>query len=166
MSILLSNFRRGAMLNSSSKSAPACLWDSVLCKSARMHDDDSKQQKRRISSSNLTIERTNDKSRFENKPAQEDLQFGQTISDHMLIVEWDEEHQWKNPKIVPYQDLKISPSASCLNYGITCFEGMKAYRALSDSSLRLFRPDCNMDRLKNSMKRLHMPGHDFDSEGM
>ena len=48
--------------------------------------------------------------------------------------------------------------------GLTCFEGMKAYKALSDQSLRLFRPDCNMERLKSSMERLHMPGHDFDSE--
>ena len=48
--------------------------------------------------------------------------------------------------------------------GLTCFEGMKAYRAVSDGSLRLFRPDCNMERLKNSMERLHMPGFDFDSQ--
>ncbi len=41
---------------------------------------------------------------------------------------------------------------------------MKAYKALSDGSLRLFRPDCNMTRLKNSMERLHMPGFDFESE--
>ena len=48
--------------------------------------------------------------------------------------------------------------------GLTCFEGMKAYKALSDGSLRLFRPDCNMQRLKKSMERLSMPGYDFKSE--
>ncbi len=44
---------------------------------------------------------------------------------------------------------------------------MKAYKALSDpseQSLRLFRPDCNMERLQNSMQRLQMPGFDFDSQ--
>ena len=39
----------------------------------------------------------------------------------MLIVEWDEEQQWHAPKIVPYQDLKISPAASCINYGTILF---------------------------------------------
>lgn len=80
----------------------------------------------------------------------------------MLLIKWDQENQWDNPQIVPYQDLNISPAASCLNYGITCFEGMKAYKAISDGSIRLFRPDCNMERLQDSMKRLHMPGFDFD----
>ena len=45
--------------------------------------------------------------------------------------------------------------------GLQCFEGMKAYRGLNDDSIRLFRPDLNMIRLTNSMKRLHMPGSDF-----
>jgi hypothetical protein len=72
-----------------------------------------------------------------------------------------------------------------------CFEGMKAYRALPSSSspslpsssssndddhntsivvkegrdvdLRLFRPDKNMERLRDSMKRLGMPGTNFDT---
>lgn len=48
--------------------------------------------------------------------------------------------------------------------GLQCFEGMKAYKSLNDDSIRLFRPDMNMKRLKSSMKRLHMPGHDFDSQ--
>mmetsp|Transcript_30321 Transcript_30321/g.34889 ORF Transcript_30321/g.34889 Transcript_30321/m.34889 type:complete len:394 (+) Transcript_30321:212-1393(+) len=119
---------------------------------------------RAISSSQLQIHKTTDKSRFESRPKQEDLQFGKTLSDHMLMIEWDKENQWKDPKIVPYQNLTISPAASCINYGLTCFEGMKAYKALSDQSLRLFRPDCNMERLKNSMERLSMPGYDFDSQ--
>jgi branched-chain amino acid aminotransferase len=43
---------------------------------------------------------------------------------------------------------------------------MKAYKALTDGSIRLFRPDMNMKRLKSSMKRLEMPGFDFDSQGL
>ena len=41
---------------------------------------------------------------------------------------------------------------------------MKAYKALSDRSLRLFRPLMNMKRLQGSMQRLHMPGSNFDCE--
>ena len=73
--------------------------------------------RRGISSSQLTIEKVTDKSNFEARPKKEDLTFGTTISDHMLLIEWTREDQWKNPKIVPYGDLKISPAASCLNYG-------------------------------------------------
>ena len=40
---------------------------------------------------------------------------------------------------------------------------MKAYKSVNDDTdLRLFRPDLNMERLKNSMERLAMPGADFD----
>mmetsp|Transcript_17553 Transcript_17553/g.30903 ORF Transcript_17553/g.30903 Transcript_17553/m.30903 type:complete len:296 (-) Transcript_17553:2584-3471(-) len=43
---------------------------------------------------------------------------------------------------------------------------MKAYKSINDNTdLRLFRPDLNMKRLKNSMERLSMPGaNDFDPE--
>jgi branched-chain amino acid aminotransferase len=41
---------------------------------------------------------------------------------------------------------------------------MKAYKSLTDDSLRLFRPEMNMKRLASSMDRLHMPGRDFDHE--
>ena len=52
---------------------------------------------------------------------------------------------------------------SCVHaLGLACFEGMKAYKAIPDDSLRLFRPELNMKRLSGSMERLHMPGFDFD----
>lgn len=72
---------------------------------------------RTISSSQLTIERTTDSSRFDNRPSKEDLQFGLTMSDHMLTVEWTKDSGWGSPKIIPYQDLRIAPAASCLHYG-------------------------------------------------
>jgi branched-chain amino acid aminotransferase len=63
------------------------------------------------------VEKTTDKSRFENRPKKEDLVFGTTMADHMLMVEWDLENGWGAPKIVPYQNLSISPAASSLHYG-------------------------------------------------
>jgi len=115
-----------------------------------------------ISSARLTIERTTDNQRFETRPPKEKLTFGTTFSDHMLMVEWNKENQWGPPRIVPYEDLRLSPAASALHYGLACFEGMKAYKTIPDESLRLFRPDLNMKRLSGSMERLHMPGFDFD----
>jgi branched-chain amino acid aminotransferase len=134
--------------------------------------------RRWISSSQLTIERTSDTSRFDARPSKEDLVFGTTMSDHMLMVEWNAKTSWMPPRIVPYQDLKISPAASCLHYGLQAFEGLKAYRSLGNSSsskeqandnedsgggdVLMFRPDMNMKRLRGSMERLHLPGSDFD----
>ena len=46
-----------------------------------------------------------------------------------------------------------------------CSLGMKAYKSINDESdLRLFRPELNMKRLKDSMARLAMQGCDFDPQ--
>jgi branched-chain amino acid aminotransferase len=118
------------------------------------------------------------------RPHPTKLLFGQTFSPHMLLIHY-ENKAWQTPSIVPYGNINISPAASALHYGMECFEGMKAYRALSPSSsssnnnnnnsinntedenvvddLRLFRPEKNMERLRNSMTRLGMPGTNFNT---
>jgi hypothetical protein len=73
--------------------------------------------RRSIASSQLTIEKVQDTVKFDKRPKQENLQFGTTLSDHMLMVEWDKTEGWHAPAIVPYRDLKISPAASSLHYG-------------------------------------------------
>jgi len=40
-----------------------------------------------------------------------------------------------------------------------CFEGMKAYVGV-DGTVRMFRPEMNMNRMHNSMTRLALPGFD------
>ncbi|KAL3793755.1 hypothetical protein HJC23_013317 [Cyclotella cryptica] len=97
-------------------------------------------------------------------PPKEQLQFGRVFSDHMLTIEYlSDKGGWQAPKIGKFEDLKLSPAASSLHYGLQCFEGMKAYKSVSDpSDLRLFRPELNMKRLSNSMHRLSKPGYDFD----
>jgi branched-chain amino acid aminotransferase len=132
--------------------------------------------RRCISSSRLQITQIReDQSRFPFKPCQTDLKFGTTFSDHMLTIEY-KMGAWQDPKIIPYQNISLSPAASSLHYGLACFEGMKAYKTTTDnpdgntisgqstSTIRLFRPDKNMERLRNSMKRLEMPGYDFDPQ--
>lgn len=73
--------------------------------------------KRWISFSQLTVEKTTDRSRFENRPKKEDLLFGTTLSDHMLMIEWEKKNGWGTPRIVPYQNLSLSPAATSLHYG-------------------------------------------------
>ena len=81
----------------------------------------------------------------------------------MLEIDWDTELGWHAPIIKPYENFSISPAAAALHYGIECFEGMKAYKD-KKGKVRLFRPDCNMDRLNKSMVRLAMPS--FNSDGL
>lgn len=75
------------------------------------------QQRRWISAAQLTVEKRADDGEFNKCPAKEDLVFGTTLSDHMLVAGWDTQNQWGAPKIVPYENLSISPAASCLHYG-------------------------------------------------
>lgn len=81
-------------------------------------------------------------------------------TDHMVTVRWTVEHGWETPEVRPYENLSIAPTASCLHYATECFEGMKAYRGY-DGKLRLFRPDCNGERLANSARRTSLPGFPY-----
>jgi branched-chain amino acid aminotransferase len=83
------------------------------------HNNNLRNHKTRaITYSQLTVEKTTDTTQFEHRPKKEDLVFGTTISDHMLMVEWEKEKGWGAPRIVPYQNLSISPAASSLHYGM------------------------------------------------
>lgn len=74
----------------------------------------------------------------------------------MLQINWNAEDGWLAPKIVPFQDLKLSPATCVFHYAFECFEGMKAYKG-SDGNVRLFRPHKNMERLNKSSKRIALP---------
>jgi branched-chain amino acid aminotransferase len=89
-------------------------------------------------------------------PMQPAPTFGTRFSDHMLDVNWTSEEGWQAPKIVPYGDISVSPAAQVLHYAVECFEGMKAYKD-AKGNIRFFRPDCNIERLNNSLTRLFMP---------
>lgn len=78
-------------------------------------------------------------------------------TDHMVTVKWTADKGWETPEVKPYQNLSIPPTASVLHYATECFEGMKVYRGY-DGKLRLFRPDCNGERLNSSSQRSSLPG--------
>ncbi|MGI9532279.1 branched-chain amino acid aminotransferase [Lutimonas sp.] len=83
------------------------------------------------------------------------LPFGQEYSDHMLVCDY-EDGKWQTPKIIPYQNISLDPSAKIFHYGQSVFEGMKAYKDAQDT-IWLFRPLDNQKRLNISAKRLAMP---------
>lgn len=81
----------------------------------------------------------------------------------MLSIEWNAESGWDTPRIVPYQNLSLDPSACVLHYAFECFEGMKAYKD-NNGQIRLFRPNKNMERLNKSSSRIALPT--FDGEAL
>ncbi len=89
-------------------------------------------------------------------PAEEQLGFGKFFTDHMAVVEWDEERGWYNARIEPFGRISLHPASSILHYGAGVFEGMKAYRR-ADGGVQLFRPMENIKRMNRSAERLSLP---------
>jgi len=83
------------------------------------------------------------------------LEFGKHISDHMVVVDYDN-GQWGAPSIVPFGDLKFSPAMLSLHYGQSVFEGMKAFK-MSDGTINIFRPHKHLERFNRSLDRMCMP---------
>jgi branched-chain amino acid aminotransferase len=83
------------------------------------------------------------------------IPFGKIFSDHMFFAKY-EESEWKNPRILPYQKLKLSPANSAIHYGQSIFEGMKAFRT-DQGKITLFRPHENLKRFNKSAERMCMP---------
>jgi branched-chain amino acid aminotransferase len=85
----------------------------------------------------------------------ENLSFGKHFSDHMFIADY-EGGNWKNFRIIPFENLLISPAMAALHYGQAIFEGMKAYKNKSGEVL-LYRPQTHLSRLNKSAERMAMP---------
>ncbi|MBF0716230.1 branched-chain amino acid aminotransferase [Gemelliphila palaticanis] len=94
------------------------------------------------------------------KPEDDKLGFGAIFSDHMFIMDWNEEKGWYNPRIEEYAPIAMAPSLAALHYGQSIFEGMKAY--IANGKPVLFRPRDNFERLNNSAERLALPKVDVD----
>ncbi|MGN0621867.1 MAG: branched-chain amino acid aminotransferase [Porcipelethomonas sp.] len=91
------------------------------------------------------------------KPADEsNLGFGHVFTDHMFIMDYETGKGWHNARVVPYQDLVLSPASMCLHYGQEIFEGLKAYRT-AEGKVQLFRPEENFKRMNVSNERMVIP---------
>lgn len=90
------------------------------------------------------------------KPDSSTLGFGKIFTDHMFMMDWNDEKGWYNARIVPFENLSIHPASTVLHYGSEIFEGLKAYRR-KDGKVQLFRPIENIRRMNNSAERLCLP---------
>ncbi len=83
------------------------------------------------------------------------IEFGKVYSDHMLIADY-EDGEWKQPEIIPYGNMSMSPATSFIHYGQAIFEGVKAYKDPQGNPV-IFRPYDNWKRLNRSAERMGMP---------
>ena len=83
------------------------------------------------------------------------LGFGDHFSDHMFSLRY-RDGGWRQPEIVPLAPVPIHPGCLALHYGQSVFEGLKAFRG-ADGRVRIFRPDRNAARLRESCRRLCIP---------
>jgi len=101
----------------------------------------------------IKIEKTTQK---KTKPQPSDMLFGKNFTDHMFIMDYSKEKGWHNPKIIPYGNISLPPSAMVFHYGQELFEGLKAYRTES-GKVQLFRPEKNVARMNWTCDRLCIP---------
>ena len=103
---------------------------------------------------NIKIEKTTTPKEKPAKGAK--LGFGKIFTDHMFVMDYTEGKGWHDARIVPFQNLVMSPAAMVFHYGQEMFEGLKAYKGV-DGKVRLFRPDMNAKRTNDTNDRLCIP---------
>ena len=90
------------------------------------------------------------------KPDPKNLTFGKVFTDHMFVMDYDNENGWHDGRIVPYAPLELDPASIVFHYGQEMFEGLKAYKT-KEGRVQLFRPDMNAKRTNNTNRRMCMP---------
>lgn len=84
--------------------------------------------------------------------------FGKQFTDHMMTMRYSYIHGWSEPTLTAIGDIPMHPASQVLHYGMACFEGIKAFRNLTDpQQVHLFRPDIHLKRLGVSASRLQLP---------
>src|SRR5207244_3373063 len=88
-------------------------------------------------------------------PSWDNLTFSLTETDFMYRALGDKRRDpvWDRGEFLPFQDIRISPAAAFMSYGLGVFEGLKAQRA-ADGRVLLFRPEKNGERFQKSSERL------------
>ncbi len=90
------------------------------------------------------------------KPHPDEMGFGIFYSDHIFLMDWHEDKGWHGARIEPYRPLTLDPAAMVLHYAQAAFEGFKAYPT-KDGRVLLFRPELNLARMNDSMRRICVP---------
>ncbi len=79
-----------------------------------------------------------------------------------MFMEWEQGSGWTSPRIEKYAPLQLDPASEVLHYGQELFEGFKAFRT-PDSRIVAFRPEANLQRMRNGAARMAMPEIDTES---
>ena len=95
------------------------------------------------------------------KPKDKDLAFGNVFTDHMFVMDFQEEKGWYDPRVEPYGPFALDPATAVLHYAQALFEGLKAFRG-ADGKIRLFRPQKHVERLNKTARRMCIPAVDPD----
>jgi branched-chain amino acid aminotransferase len=90
------------------------------------------------------------------RPKDMDLGFGTVFTDHMFLMDFEEEKGWYDPRVEPYAPLSLDPATAVLHYSQALFEGLKAFRG-HDGKIRLFRPTKHVERLNVTALRMCIP---------
>ncbi|XZF14698.1 branched-chain amino acid aminotransferase [Chitinophagaceae bacterium MMS25-I14] len=106
-----------------------------------------------VSTSDIRVKKV-EKSRI-SELKQDNIQFGKQYADHMLVAYY-EDGAWKQPEIVPFDKLSLSPATTFMHYGQAIFEGVKAYKDPQGNPI-IFRPYDNWKRMNRSAERMAMP---------
>jgi branched-chain amino acid aminotransferase len=104
----------------------------------------------------MEIKITEDRTGKKPHPEDSQLGFGKYTTDHMFLMNYDQQQGWHDARIEPYGDLRLDPAAMVLHYNQEVFEGLKAYY-LADGGIGLFRPEKNVERMNASARRMVMP---------
>ncbi|HZP11177.1 MAG TPA: branched-chain-amino-acid transaminase [Nevskiaceae bacterium] len=88
-------------------------------------------------------------------PAPEQLGFGTYLAPVIVSCEHDGQ-RWSSPVAVASESARLPIASGGLQYGLSVFEGLKAYRNPS-GGVHLFRPLDHARRLAASARRLHLP---------
>jgi branched-chain amino acid aminotransferase len=73
-------------------------------------------------------------------------------------------YAWLNGRIVPFDECVVHVRTQGAFWGANVFEGLRGYWREEDQQLTVFRLDEHLQRLRRSMKSLHMPVAHADEE--
>jgi branched-chain amino acid aminotransferase len=93
-------------------------------------------------------------------PAPEWLGFGRYIAPYAVVADHSARNGWSPTRVTPRGDTGLVIASGGLQYGLSVFEGLKAYRS-ANGAIHLFRPQDHLRRLQRSARRLCLPAFDL-----
>lgn len=89
-------------------------------------------------------------------PPPEELVFGRHLAPLVLVADHGPAAGWSRTRVLPLSEAQIPIASGAAQYGLSVFEGLKAYRD-AQGRAQLFRPLDHAARLNASARRLGLP---------